>query len=183
MQFNDKINPKAKTELFKLYTDVSESGLAPEYELQGRGVGSWTISTNSGVTKTTDVLGKVDFEREPSQPTQTGVEIKLRKGSKLAQILFEAWAKNENSKIDAMTFLQKFEFIDGKDPSTCFARKESEVMIGINDFTGEAGGYLGFNCDFHYSNNTVYGTMPKVDGDSITFAEETSTDSGTEATE
>ena len=42
-------------------------------------------------------------------------------------------------------------------------------MISINSFTGEAGGYLGFECDIHYANKTTTGTMPKVDGETITF--------------
>ena len=42
-------------------------------------------------------------------------------------------------------------------------------MIAINNFTGEAGGYLGFDLDIHYANKTTTGTMPKVDGETITF--------------
>ena len=169
MAFNDKVNPKAKTEFFKIYADVSGTGLAPEWELQGRGVESWTVEENQDVEKTTDVLGYVDMERGTAQPTQSGLSLRLRKGSKLAELLFDAWFTGDKSKLDAIKILQKFEFVDGTDESTCKARLEEDVMIAINNFTGEAGGYLGFEVDIHYANKTTTGTMPKVDGDTITF--------------
>ena len=167
-EFNSYANPKVETKRFKIYADVG-TGEIPEWELQGRGVESWTVEENSDVEKVTDVLGYVDMERGTAQPTQSGVAMKLRKGSKLAQILFDAWFKRDNSKIDAMKFLQKFEFADGDSEDTCLARLEEDVMISINSFTGEAGGYLGFECDIHYANKTTTGAMPKVDGDTITF--------------
>lgn len=169
MAFNDKVNPKAETKLFKIYADVSETGLAPEWELQGRGIESWTIDENSDVEKTTDVLGFVDMERGTAQPTQSGIAIKLRKGSKFAEMLFNAWFKRDTSKLDAVKMLQKFEFVDGTDETTCLARLEEDVMISIDNFTGEAGGYLGFEISVHYANKTTTGTMPKVDGEIITF--------------
>ena len=169
MAFNDKVSPKAETKLFKIYADVSESGLAPEWELQGRGVSSWTITTNGSITKTTDVLGMVDMEREPSQKTQP-FDLKLRKGSKLAEMMFDAFYKDDTRRIDALTLLQKYEFVDGTEEGTCLARLEKEVMAEITEFTGEAGGYLGFSGTFHYANNFTIGTMPKVDGETITFS-------------
>lgn len=169
MAFNDKVNPKAKTEYFKIYADVSGTGLAPEWELQGRGVGSWTVEENQDVEKTTDVLGYVDMERGTAQPTQSGVTLRLRKGSKLAELLFDAWFTGDKSKLDSIKILQKFEFIDGTDTDTCKARLEDDVMIAINSFSGEAGAYLGFDIDIHYANKRTLGTMPKVDGETITF--------------
>lgn len=169
MAFNDKVNPKAKTELFKIYADVSSSGLAPEWELQGRGVESWTVEENQDVEKTPDVLGYVEMERGTSQPTQSGVTLRLRKGSKLAELLFDAWFSGDKTKLDAVKILQKFEFVDGEDDSTCKARLEEDVMIAINTFSGEAGGYLAFDIDLHYANKRTLGTMPKVDGAEITF--------------
>lgn len=166
--FNDFANPKVETKRFKIYADVG-SGTTPEWELQGRGVESWTVEENSDVEKTTDVLGYVDMERGTAQPTQSGVALKLRKGSKLGEILFNAWFKRDNTKIDAMKILQKFEFADGTDENTCLARLEEDVMIAINSFTGEAGGYLGFDVDIHYANKSTTGTMPIKDGASITF--------------
>ncbi len=167
-EFNNFANPKIETKRFKIYADVGESDTT-EWELQGRGVESWSVEQNEDVTKTPDVLGYIDMERGTAQPTQSGVSIRLRKGSKLGGILFDAWFKNDKTKLDAIKILQKFEFIDGDDEGTCLARLEEDVMISISTFNGEAGGYLGFDCDFHYSNKTTTGTMPKEDGETITF--------------
>ena len=167
-EFNAYAAPKIETKRFKIYADVGASA-EPEWELQGRGVESWTVEENSDVEKVTDVLGYVDMERGTAQPTQSGVAIKLRKGSKFGQMLFDAWFKHDTSKLDAIKMLQKFEFVDGTEEGTCLARLEEDVMIAINNFTGEAGGYLGFEVDIHYANKTTTGTMPKVDGASITF--------------
>lgn len=173
--FNDYAKPKVETQRFKIYADVGTDATTPEWELQGRGVESWTIEENSDVNKVTDVLGFVDMERGTAQPTQSGVAIKIRKESKLGGMLFEAWYRHDTSKIDAIKILQKFEFVDGPTEGTCLARLEEDVMIAINNFTGEAGGYLGFECDFHYANKTTYGTMAKVDGEKITFTAEEAT--------
>lgn len=168
-EFNSYAAPKIETKRFKIYADVSESGLAPEWELQGRGVESWSVEENQDIEKVTDVLGYVDMQRGAAQPTQSGVSVRLRKDSKLAQILFDAWFNRNSSKIDNMKILQKFEFVDGETEGTCKARLEEEVMIAINNFTGEAGGYLGFDIDIHYSNKTTIGSMSKVDGEDVVF--------------
>lgn len=173
MEFNDKVNPKAETKLFKIYADVSSNGSTPEWELQGRGVESWSVEENQDVEKKTDVLGFVDMERGTAQPTQSGVAVKLRKGSKFGQLLFDAWFTGDKSKLDAVKILQKFEFVDGVTTGTCRARLEEDVMIAINNFTGEAGGYLGFEIDIHYANKRTLGSMTKVDGNSITFTPDT----------
>lgn len=167
--FNSLANPKVETKRFKIYADVGTNASTPTWELQGRGVESWSIEEGADVEKTTDVLGMVDMERSTAQPTQSGVAIKLRKGSKLAEILFEAWYSRDMSKLNSMKILQKFEFSDGSTESTCRARLEEDVMIAINNFTGEAGGYLGFEIDIHYANKTTLGTMPTTDGETITF--------------
>ena len=170
--FNKYANPKVETKRFKIYADVG-SGTTPEWELQGRGVESWTVEENADVEKTTDVLGEVDMERGTAQPTQSGVSVKLRKGSVFAEMLFDAWYKRDYSKLNAIKILQKFEFADGDTEGTCLARLEENVMIAINNFTGEAGGFLGFEIDLHYSNKTTHGTMPKEDGETITFTPDT----------
>ena len=170
--FNSYANPKVETKRFKIYADVGSSS-SPDWELQGRGVESWSVEQNEDVTKTPDVLGYVDMERGTAQPTQSGVSVKLRKESKFGQMLFDAWFKNDKSKLDSIKMLQKFEFVDGGTENTCLARLEENVMISINTFNGEAGGYLGFDIDIHYANKTTTGTMPKVDGDSITFTPDT----------
>lgn len=167
-EFNNYANPKVETKRFKIYADVGTAE-NEEWELQGRGVESWTVEENGNVEKVTDVLGYVDMERGTPQPTQSGVALKLRKNSKLGEILFDAWFSRDTSRIDSMKILQKFEFADGAAEGTCLARLEEDVLVAITSFEGEAGGYLGFTVDIHYSNKTTTGTMPKVDGETITF--------------
>ena len=168
MEFNKNVNPKAKTKLFKIYADVS-GGSTPEWELQGRGVESWTINENQDIDKKQDVLGLVDMDRGDAQPTQSGITVKLRKDSKFGAMLFDAWLTGDKSKLDAVKILQKFEFVDGDDENTCLARLEEDVMIGIDSWNGEASDYLGFEISIHYSNKRTIGTMPIEDGESITF--------------
>lgn len=170
--FNDLANPKIETKRFKIYADIGD-GTTPTWELQGRGVESWTVDENADVEKTTDVLGIVDMERGTPQPTQSGVEVKLRKNSKFGEMLFNAWFTRDMSKLNSIKMLQKFEFVDGATEGTCLARLENDVMIAINNFTGEAGGYLGFEIDIHYANQSTTGTMPKTDGETITFTPDT----------
>ena len=55
-EFNTFANPKVETKRFKIYADVGGAS-APTWELQGRGVESWTVEENQDVEKTTDVLG------------------------------------------------------------------------------------------------------------------------------
>lgn len=167
--FNEHASPKIETKYFKIYADVGTSSETPTWELQGRGVESWSIEEGADVEKTNDVLGMVDMERATAQPTQSGVSIKLRKGSKLGEMLFNAWYTRDMSKLNSMKILQKFEFIDGKTASNCKARLEEDVMIAINNFTGEAGSYLGFEIDIHYANKTTLGEMAKIDADPVTF--------------
>lgn len=170
MAFNNNAAPKVKTKFFRIYVDVSDSESAsPEWELQGRGVESWTINQNQDITKTPDVLGFIDMERSEAQPVQSGIKLQLRQGSRLSEMLFEAMYTGNTSSLDAVKILQKFEFVDGDSENTCKARLEEDVMIGINSFTGEASGDLGFDVDFHYANKRTLGSMPKVDGETITF--------------
>lgn len=170
--FNKNANPKVQTKYFKIFADVGTSG-TPEWELQGKGVESWSVEENADVEKTTDVLGQVDMERGTAQPTQSGVAVKLRKGSAFAEMLFDAWYRRDYSKLNSVKILQKFEFASANGENTCLARLEEDVMIAINNFTGEAGGYLGFEIDIHYANKTTHGTMPIEDGETITFTPDT----------
>lgn len=166
--FNDFANPKVETKRFKIYVDVG-NGTSETWELQGRGVESWTIEEGSDVEKTPDVLGMVDMERSTAQPTQSGIALKLRKGSKLGEMLFDAWFKRDMSKLNSMKILQKFEFVEGSTTGKCKARKEEDVMISINNFTGEAGSYLGFEIDIHYANKSTLGEMSIEDDETVTF--------------
>lgn len=170
MAFNSNVNPKAKTERFKIYIDVGNSDLTPVWELQGRGVESWTVETGGdGVNKKTDVLGYVDMERGTAQPTQSGISLAIRKGSALAEMLFDSWFSGDFSKLDSVKILQKFEIKDGATTGTCLARQQNGCMIEITNFAGEAGGYLNFEITLHYSNDIITGTMPMVDGTPVTF--------------
>ncbi len=166
--FNDFANPKVETKRFKIYADVGGT-TTPTWELQGRGIESWSVNEGSDVTKTPDVLGMVDMERGIAQPTQTGVNVKLRKGSKLAEMLFTAWYSRSMDKLNAVKILQKFEFAPSTTEGSCLARLEEDVMISINSFNGEANGYLGFDIDIHYANKTTLGTMTITDGETVTF--------------
>ena len=171
-EFNNFASPKVETKRFKLYADVGTDS-TPVWELQGKGVESWTIDENADVTKVPDVLGEVDMERGTAQPTQSGIAVKVRKGSVFAEMLFDAWYRRDYSKLNSIKILQKFEFVDGDTEGTCRARIEDGVMVAINNFTGEAGGYLGFDIDLHYANKTTHGTMTKEDGETITFTPDT----------
>ena len=167
-KFNGYAIPKAKTERFKIYIDISPEKKG-DYELQGKGIESWTIDRGEEITKTKDVLGGVEMERKTPEPTQTGVRIFVRKGSKFAEMIADAEFTGDTSKLDAINILKKYEFMDGNDESTCKAKLEKDVTVGINSFEGEAGSYLAYMVDFHYANRFEIGTMPKEDGASITF--------------
>lgn len=165
--FNSYATPKVDTEYFKLYVDVEDS--TESWELQGYGVTDWTIEENADIEKETDVLGLVDMQRKRPQPTQSGLKIWIRKNLKFAEVLMEAYKTRDYSALNAMKILQKFEFIDGKTATNCFARLEEGVMVNIVNFSGEADSYLGFEIDVHYSNKTTTGEMTKVDGETIKF--------------
>ena len=167
-EFNGHASPKVKTERFKLYIDVSPEKKG-DYELQGKGVESWTIDRGEEINKTKDVLGGVEVERGTPEPTQTGVRIFVRKGSRFAELLSEADFTGDMSALDSMSILKKYEYMDGADEGSCRAKLEKDVTVGLPTFEGEAGGYLAYTVDFHYANRFEIGTMPKVDGDIITF--------------
>lgn len=166
--FNSELSPKAKTKLFKIYANVGTK-LSPTWELEGRGVTSWTVTMNQDITKEADVLGLIDMERPDPQPTQEGVVLTLRKENALCKLVLNAWISGDTSKIDDISLLLKFEFIDGETTGNVVARREDECMIAINNFNGEANGYLSFDVTFHYANKFTLGEMAKADGETITF--------------
>lgn len=167
--WNTEVNPKAKTQLFKIYAQVSGTEALPTWELQGRGVTSWTVEQNQDINKEPDVLGYVDMERGIAQPAQSGVALNIRKDSVLGTLLFDAWFSGDYSKLDDISILQKFEFVDGATTGSVLARLQKHCLIAINSFSGEAGGYLGFDVDIHYSNDIITGQMTKVDASPIVF--------------
>lgn len=168
MEFNAYASPKARTERFKIYIDVSEDK-SGTYELQGKGIESWTIDRGEEITKTKDVLGGVEVERSTPEPTQTGVRIFLRKGSKFAEMLAEAEFTGDMSKLDSVNILKKYEMFDADNSDECMAKLEKDVTVGVPSFEGEAGGYLAYVVDFHYSNRFDIGTMAKEDGEEVYF--------------
>lgn len=166
--FNENANPKVKTEKIKYYYNLGTSE-APEWELQGRGVENWTQDMGSDIEKTKDVLGYVDMERSDPEPTQSGVVVKLRKGSKFAEKIAEAEYTGDWSFFDSMEILKKYEFVDGSTSDKCKARLEKNVMLTINSMTAEAGGYIQYEVDINYANDFTLGEMDKVDGETINF--------------
>lgn len=168
IEFNNVASPKAKTEAFKIYIDVSEAK-SGDYELQGKGIASWTTDRGEEITKTKDVLGGVEIERSTPEPTQTGVRIVVRKDSKFAQMIADAEYTGDTKKLDAMNILKKYEFLAGDSEGTCKAKLEKDVVVSIQSFEGEAGGYLAYIVDLHYANRFELGTMPVTDGKTITF--------------
>ena len=54
--FNEFANPKIETKRFKIYADVSTTS-GPTWELQGRGVESWTVDENQDIQKPQTCLG------------------------------------------------------------------------------------------------------------------------------
>lgn len=169
--FNSAVNPKARTELFKIYANVGTT-VAPVWELQGRGIESWSVERNEDIEKREDVLGLIDIMRGKQKPTQSGIDLLVRKGSAFGELLMDAWYTGDYSKLDNLDLLHKYEFVDYEEGTTtdeCLAKRESECTVVINSFGGEAGGYLGFNIDIHYTNNTVTGHMTKEDASPVVF--------------
>lgn len=170
--FNDIANPKVETKRFKLYMNFGTHE-APEWELQGRGVDNYTFDSGTSIDKTTDVLGIVDMERSDPQPTQSGLEIAIRKGSKLAEKLSEADITGDYSFLNDVELLKKYEYIDGATATNCKARLEKGCMIDVKQFTAEAGSYLKYSVDIHYANDFEVGEMAKTDPETIKFTPDT----------
>ena len=166
--FNKNATPKAKVEKFKLYIDISEDN-SEDWELQGRGITSWTIEQNQDIEQEADVLGYVDVTRGSAKPQQSIDTFKFRKDSKLGKIIFDAFYRGDQSKLDNLTILQKFEFVEGSTESTCLARKLPGSMINITSFNGEAESDLSVAMDIYYSGEIITGTMPITDGTTPTF--------------
>jgi hypothetical protein len=166
--FNQYASPKAKTQRFKMYVDVSENN-SEDLELQGRGITSWTTEQNQDVEQEEDVLGYVDNTRGNAKPQQSIDTFKFRKDSKLGKIVFDAFFSGDQTRLDNITIYQKFEFVDGTSTGTCKARKLPNSMINITSFNGEAGSDLSVAMDIYYSGEIITGTMPITDGASPTF--------------
>lgn len=165
--FNEKASPKIPTNALSVYADVSSS-TTEDWELQGRGIGSWTFEENADVTKDIDVLGMVDMERGTPQRAISGIEMKFRKDHKLGEMIFEAWYTGDYSKLNAEKILLVFGFVDGKTSGAFLARKEEEVLIGISSINAEAGDYITANVDFNFANKSTLGEAT-ISNDTVTF--------------
>ena len=166
--FNDIASPNVDTKYFKIYMDMADGADTESWELQGRGIASWTIEQNQDFTVDSDVLGYNDFTRGTPKPQQS-VEIAIRKGSKLGGLLFDAFYSGDTSKLNSLKILQKFEMVDATPEGECKARVQEDCAININQFMGEAEGKLKFAIDIYYSNNITLGHMAKVDASPVTF--------------
>lgn len=166
--FNKFASPKAKVEKFKLYVDISDDN-SEDWELQGRGITSWTIEQNQDIEQEADVLGYVDNTRGSAKPQQSIDTFKFRKDSKLGKIIFDAFYRGDQSALDNLNILQKFEFVEGSTTETCKARKLPGNMINITSFNGEAESDLSVAMDIYYSGEIITGTMPIKDGANPTF--------------
>ena len=168
-EFNSNANPTVDTKCWKFYADVKDSGTSAVWELQGRGVESWTEALNIDTDSSEDVLGYVDFSFSNPKATQD-VDVKVRKDSKLGGMLFDAYYSGKG-RIENIDILQKYEMVDAgsSDSQNCKARIQKGCAIVINEFNGEAGGKLKFSTTWNYTGQIVIGKMPKTDGETVTF--------------
>ena len=169
-EFNSNANPTVDTKCWKFYADVKDAaGSTAVWELQGRGVESWTEALNIDTDSSEDVLGYVDFSFSNPKPTQD-VDIKVRKDSKLGGMLFDAYYSGKG-RIENIDILQKYEMVDAgaSDAQNCKARIQKGCAIVINEFQGEAGGKLTFSTTWNYTGQITTGKMPKTDGATVTF--------------
>lgn len=165
--FNENASPKVKTEKMLYYFNVGTAE-NPEWELQGRGIESWSEELGASVEKSKDVLGHIDMERSTPEPTQS-VTLKLRSDNKFTQKLAEADFTGDTTFIDSIQVLKKWLFLDGSTTEACKAKLESNVMVEVSTRSAEAGGYVQYEVTLHYANDYVTGEMPKVDGTTIKF--------------
>lgn len=169
-EFNKYANPTVATEdAYRLYVDVKESGETPVLELQGRGVTAYSQSSNSDVSQDLDVLGYTDTMASAPKVTQEISPLRVRKGSKLAGIIFDAYLNNKSSI--TVDIYEKYPMVDysSSDTDDCKARKQANCTIVWTETNLEAGGKFGYNVTLYHSGEITLGKMPKVDGGTITF--------------
>lgn len=167
LEYNKYANPKVKTKYMKYYFNVGGNN-EEKWELQGRGVESWSEEFGSEIEKTKDVLGKVDMERGDPEPTQS-ITLKLRSDNEFSKKIAEADLTGDTSFFDDMQVLKKYEFLDGKTDEKCKAKLEKGVCVEITTRNAEAGGYIEYELTLNYANDYVVGEMDKVDGATIKF--------------
>ena len=168
-EFNANAKPNvAVKDAYRLYVDVKDSGSDPVLELQGRGVTAYSQSSNSDVSQDLDVLGYTDTTAGAPKVTQE-IELKVRKGSKLAGMIFDAYLNNKSSI--TVDIYEKYPMVDysSSDTDDCKARKQANCTIVWTEATLEAGGKFGYNVTLYHSGEITLGKMAKVDGENPTF--------------
>lgn len=158
--FNDKVNPTVAVEdAYRLFVDVGASGTV-ELEMQGRGVSSYSQSSNADSSQDLDVLGYTDTTVSAPKVSQE-IELKVRKGSKLAGMIFDAYLENKGSIV--VDIYEKYPMVDYSSTNTtdCKARKQADCTIAWTEATIEAGGKFGYNVTLYHSGVITKGKMPK----------------------
>ena len=168
-EFNANAKPTvAVEEAYRLYVDVKDSGSQPVLELQGRGVPSYSQSANADSSQDLDVLGYTDTTVSAPKVSQE-IELKVRKGSKLAGMIFDAYLENKGSI--TVDIYEKYPMVDysSSDTESCKARKQVNCTIVWTETTIEAGDKFGYNVTLYHSGEITLGKMAKVDGESPAF--------------
>lgn len=166
-EFNANANPTVAVEdAYRLYVDVKDSGTSPILELQGRGVTAYSQSSNSDVSQDLDVLGYTDTTAGAPKVTQEISPLRVRKGSKLAGMIFDAYLNNKSSI--TVDIYEKYPMVDysSSDTDDCKARKQANCTIVWTEATIEAGGKFGYNVTLYHSGEITLGKMAKVDAES-----------------
>lgn len=171
-EFNSNAKPTvAVEEAYRLYVDVKTSGTTPVLELQGRGVPSYSQSSNVDTSQDLDVLGLSDTVVSAPKVSQE-IELKVRKDSKLAGLIFDAYLENKGSI--TVDIYEKYPMVDAStaDTENCVARKQKDCTIAWTEATIEAGGKFGYNVTLYHSGDITKGKMAKAESDNPTFSEE-----------
>ena len=165
-EFNSNANPTvAVEEAYRLYVDVKSNGTTPVLEMQGRGVTSYSQSSNADSSQDLDVLGYTDTTVSTPKVSQE-IELKVRKGSKLSGKIFDAYLENKGSIV--VDIYEKYPMVDysSSDTTSCRARKQTNCTIAWTEATIEAGGKFGYNVTLYHSGEITKGKMAKEDAPS-----------------
>lgn len=165
-EFNGNAKPTVAVEdAYRLYVDVKDTGTTPVLELQGRGVSSYSQSSNADSSQDLDVLGFTDTTVSAPKVSQE-IELKVRKDSKLAGMIFDAYLENKGSI--TVDIYEKYPMVDysSSDTENCKARMQKNCTIAWTEATIEAGGKFGYNVTLYHSGEITKGKMAKEDASS-----------------
>ena len=143
-EFNANAKPTVAVEdAYRLYVDVKDSGTSPVLELQGRGVTAYSQSSNSDVSQDLDVLGYTDTTAGAPKVTQEISPLRVRKGSKLAGMIFDAYLNNKSSI--TVDIYEKYPMVDYSypNPDHWKTHKKENCTIVWTEAKIEAGGKFG----------------------------------------